>query len=306
MTTSLPLFLGSLLLLPLLAGLIPKVKAFLTGKKGPPLLIKYYTLIKLLAKGSVYSTSTTFVFRAAPVVVPAVYLTALLFLPLAGMPPVLSFSGDIILIFYLFALGRFFTICAALDTASPFEGMGTSREAFFSVLSEATVFMVLFLFCRLSSSLELAGFFTGSKAINLSRPEAGLLLLVVVAMFIVLLTENARVPVDDPATHLELTMIHEVMILDHSGPDLALLELGAWCKLYFYAVFVANILLPGQVSPAGLRIMAFLGSLLLIYAVIGVVESVTARYKMPMVPKFILTSFAFAFFAAILTLEWAR
>ena len=306
MTNSLALLFGSLLLLPILAAFIAKVKAFLTGKKGPPLLIKYYTLFKLLAKGSVYSTSTTFVFRAAPVVVPAVYLTALLFLPLAGMPPLLSFSGDIILIFYLFALGRFFTIAAALDTASPFEGMGTSREAFFSVLSEATMFVVLFLFCRLSGSLQLAGFFSGDKAINLARPEAGLLLLVVAALFIVLLTENARVPVDDPNTHLELTMIHEVMILDHSGPDFALLELGAWTKLFFYAAFIANILLPGQASTPGLRIPIFLAALVLVYGAVGVVESVTARYKMPMVPKFILTSFAFAFFAAILTLEWAR
>jgi len=303
---SLALVVGSLLLLPLLSGFISKVKAFLTGSKGPPWGIKYYTFRKLLAKGSVYSSSTTFVFRAAPVVVPTVYLLALLFLPLAGMPPVLSFYGDVILLFYLFALGRFFTIAAALDTASPFEGMGSSREAFFAVLSEPAIFVVLFLFCRLSSSLRLADFFTGPTAVNLARPEAGLLLLVVVALFMVLLAENARVPVDDPATHLELTMIHEVMILDHSGPDLALLELGAWCKLYFFAAFIANILLPGQLGNPWARVGLFSAAILIIYAMIGVTESITARYKMPLIPKFILTSFAFAFFAAILTLEQIR
>jgi formate hydrogenlyase subunit 4 len=303
---SLALVAGSLLLLPLLAAFIPKVKAFLTGKKGPPWGIKYYTFFKLLAKGSVYSTSTTFVFRAAPVVVPTVYLLALLFLPLAGRPPLLSFYGDVVLLFYLFALARFFTITAALDTASPFEGMGSSREAFFAILSEATIFVVLFLFCRLSGSLRLADFFTGPQAVTLARPEAGLLLLVVAALFMVLLTENSRVPVDDPTTHLELTMIHEVMILDHSGPDLALLELGAWCKLYFFAAIIADILVPARLGNAWTQAGLFAAAMVVIYAMVGVTESITARYKMPLVPKFILTSFAFAFFAAILTLDMVR
>ena len=241
---SILLFIISLILIPFFPGLIKKVKAYLTGKKGPPLLIKYYTLAKLCFKGSVYSTSTTFIFRLMPVVAVAAPLTALVFLPLAGMPPLFSFQGDIILVLYLFGLARFFAICAALDTASPFEGMGASREAFFSTLSEATVFLVLILFFRLNDSLSLSGYFTGDDAINLWSPNGGLLLLVVAAIFMVLLAENARVPVDDPATHLELTMIHEVMILDHSGPDLALIEFGASTKLFFYAAVIANLITP--------------------------------------------------------------
>jgi len=296
----------SLLLLPVLAAFIKKVKALLTGKKGPPLLIKYFTLAKLFAKGSVYSTSTTFVFRFMPVITLTVALTVLLFLPLAGSPSLLSFRGDVILIFYLLGLARFFTICAALDTASPFEGMGASREAFFAIFSEATLFMVLILFFRISGSLSLSGYFSGENAINVWRPEGGLLLLVVAALFMVLLTENARVPVDDPATHLELTMIHEVMILDHSGPDLALIEFGSWAKLYFYAALIANILTPVIEGRPWITALFFLLIITFIYFAIGVMESITARYKMNLVPKFILTSFAFAFFATILTMELSR
>ncbi|MBN2428766.1 MAG: NADH-quinone oxidoreductase subunit H [Deltaproteobacteria bacterium] len=296
----------SLLIIPVLAAFIKKVKALLTGKQGPPLLIKYYTLVKLFAKGSVYSTSTTFIFRFMPVVALAAPLMALLFLPLAGAPALLSFAGDAILIFYLLGLARFFTVCAALDTASPFEGMGASREAFFSVLSEATLFMVLVLFYRINGSLSFSSYFQGNNPINLWSAEGTLLLLVVAALFMVLLAENARVPVDDPATHLELTMIHEVMILDHSGPDLALIELGAWTKLYFYAAFIANIMTPIYPGKPWATALVFLLIIVFIYFAVGLVESITARSKMNLVPKFILTSFSFAFFATILTMELTR
>ncbi len=300
------LLLISIFLIPVLTAFIKKVKALLTGKQGPPLLIKYYTLTKLFAKGSVYSTSTTFIFRFMPVISLAVPLTALLFLPFAGSAPLLTFQGDVILVLYLFGLSRFFTVCAALDTASPFEGMGASREVFFSVLSEATIFIVLILFFRLNGSLSLSGYFTGENAINLWRPEGGLLLLIVAAIFMVLLAENSRVPVDDPATHLELTMIHEVMILDHSGPDLALIELGAWSKLFFYAALIGNILTPTIEGRPWLNSLAFFFVITFIYFAVGVAESITARYKMNLVPKFILTSFSFAFFATILTMELSR
>ena len=297
----------SLLIIPVLAAFIKKVKALLTGKQGPPLLIKYYTLVKLLAKGSVYSTSTTFIFRFMPVVTLAAPLMALFFLPLAGAPALLSFAGDAILIFYLLGLARFFTICAALDTASPFEGMGASREAFFSVLSEATLFMVLVLFYRINGALSFTSYFRGETMPSIFGVQKGtLLLLVVAALFMVLLTENARVPVDDPGTHLELTMIHEVMILDHSGPDLALIEFGSWTKLYFYSALIANILTPVTAGKPWTTALLFLLIIVLIYFAVGVVESITARYKMNLVPKFILTSFSFAFFATILTMELSR
>lgn len=296
-------FVVALVAAPLLPAVILTIKALFAGKKGPPLLIKYFILAKLLRKGSVYSTSTSFVFRLGPVVSLATAVMALLFFPLAGMPPVLSFHGDIVVLLYLLGLGRFFTIAAALDTGSPFEGMGAAREAFFATLAEASVFVILILFYRLNGSLSLAGYFTGAQAISMAGPQGALLILAAIALFMILLVENCRVPVDDPATHLELTMIHEVMILDHSGPDLALIELGAFYKLFFYASFIACLLKPAIVPNPELGVAMFSGLLLLVYAAVGIMESITARLKMELVPKFILTSFALGFFAIILTME---
>lgn len=293
----------ALLLAPLFPGIILKVKALIAGKKGPPLLIKYFTLAKLLRKGSVYSTSTSFVFRLGPTVSCAAAVMALLFFPFGGLPPLFTFHGDVIVLFYILGLGRFCTIAAALDTASPFEGMGAAREAFFATLAEAAIFVVLILFFRMNGSLSLAGSFSGSRPISISGPQGALLLLVIVALFMILLTENSRVPVDDPATHLELTMIHEVMILDHSGPDLALIELGAFYKLFFYAALVTCLIKPPNPVGPVVATLFFYGLLTLVYVAIGIIESITARLKMPLVPKYILTAFALVFFAIILTME---
>ena len=292
----------ALLIPPLFPGIILKVKAFFAGKQGPPLLIKYYTLFKLLRKGSVYSTSTSFVFKLGPIVSFASAFIVLLFFPFAGNQSLLSFHGDVIVLFYLMGIGRFFTVVAALDTASPFEGMGAAREVFFSTLAELTIFTVLILFYRLNGSLSFTEYFIGDNPISLLNASGALLLLVIVAMFMVLLTENSRVPVDDPATHLELTMIHEVMILDHSGPDLALIELGAFYKLFFYSAFIAHLVYPFSLAGGLLNSLIFYGILAVIYGAVGVTESIMARFKMDLVAKFILTSFALVFFAAILTM----
>ena len=299
-----PLALGiALLLAPVLPGVILKVKALFAGKTGPPLLIRWYTLIKLLRKGSVYSDSTGFVFRLGPVAGCATALLALLFFPFAGLPPLLSFNGDIIVVLYALGLGRFCTVLAALDTASPFEGMGAAREVFFASLAEIGLFVTLILLHRMGGGLSLAGWFAGPQAISLAGPQGALLLLVIVALFLLLLAENSRVPVDDPATHLERTMIHEVMILDHSGPDLALIEFGAHCRLLFSACLVASLLRPTLAAGPLANGLVFVGLLVLVYAAVGVTESITARLRMNLVPKFILTSFALVFFAIILTME---
>ena len=291
----------ALLAAPLFPGLILKVKAFFAGKKGPPLFMKYYTLAKLFRKGSVYSTSSSFVFKMGPTVSFTAAVMTLLFFPLAGMRPVFSFHGDVIVLFYIMGVGRFFTILAALDTASPFEGMGAAREAFFSMLAEATIFMVLILFYRMNGSLSFTDYFQGENPISLLSPNGSLLLLVIVSMFMILLTENSRVPVDDPATHLELTMIHEVMILDHSGPDLALIELGAVYKLLFYSAFIAHLLIPVKLLGPVSYGLVYVVTIAVIYMAIGLIESIMARFKMNLVPKYILTSFALVSFAAILT-----
>ncbi|MBU1566954.1 MAG: NADH-quinone oxidoreductase subunit H [Proteobacteria bacterium] len=296
----------ALLLAPLFPGIILKVKAFFAGKQGPPLLIKYYTLLKLLRKGSVYSTSTTFVFKLGPLVSCTGALMMLLFFPLGGIAPIFSFHGDVIVLFYILGLGRFFTIAAALDTASPFEGMGAAREAFFGTLAEASIFAILILFYRMTGALSFADYFVGARSISMAGTAGALLILVIVSLFMVLLTENSRVPVDDPATHLELTMIHEVMILDHSGPDLALIELGSFYKLFFYSAFIFLIICPLNAAWGLLNVPLFFGGVGFVYAAIGLVESGMARFKMNLVPKFVLTSLILVFFAAILTMEFVK
>ncbi len=306
MIKSIIFWLLAMLLAPFFSAVILKVKAFFGGKKGPPLLINYYTLIKLFKKGSVYSTSTTFIFKMGPMVSLCSAVTVLLFLPIAGQAPVFSFNGDVIFILYLMGLGRFFTIAAAMDTASPFEGMGAAREAYFPIICEATMFTILVLFYKLTGELSLAGYFSGSQPAELWHAAGAPLLFVIMAFFIILLTENSRVPVDDPATHLELTMIHEVMVLDHSGPDLGLIELGSFIKLFFFSTFVARLICPFDMGNPILNTAMFGVALLLVYVAAGITESVMARYRMDRVPQFVLTSFALAFFATVITLEFVK
>jgi formate hydrogenlyase subunit 4 len=306
MIESVLLWICALAAAPLFAGIIFKVKAFFGGRRGAPLLINYHTLIKLLKKGSVYSTSTTAIFKLGPLVSLAAAATVLLFLPIAGHAPVLSFNGDMIFILYLMGLARFFTIAAAMDTASPFEGMGAAREAFFPIICEASLFMILILFYRLTGELKAAAYFAGARPAGLWHAAGSPMLFVVIALFIVLLTENARAPVDDPTTHLELTMIHEVMVLDHSGPDLAFIEMGSYFKLFFYAAMIACLILPGEPGQGLARIAMFVVGLAIVYAAIGLMESIMARYRMERVPKFVLTAFALAFFATVITLEFLR
>ena len=306
MIESIILWLLAILTAPFFSAVILKIKAFFGGKKGPPLLINYYTLMKLLKKGSVYSTSTTFLFKMGPIMSLGTALTALMFLPVAGQKPLLSFNGDVIFVLYLLGLGRFFTISAALDTASPFEGMGAAREAYFPIICEATLFMILILFYLLTGNLQFSAFFMQGQSQALWQHAESPLLFVVFAFFIILLTENSRVPVDDPATHLELTMIHEVMVLDHSGPDFSLIELGSFCKLFFYASIIAILMTPFDLGHPVLNLGLYFTALLVVYIAVGVTESVMARYRMDRVPKFVLTSFALAFFATIISMEFIR
>lgn len=306
MIESILLWVFALLAAPLFAGVIFKVKAFFGGRKGSPLLINYYTLLKLFRKGSVYSTSTTFIFRLGPVVSLAAAATALFFLPIAGHAPILSFNGDVIFVLYLLGLARFFTIAAAMDTASPFEGMGAAREAYFPIICEASMFMILILFYRLTGDLTLGAYFSGAQPLGFWQTAGATVLFIVIAFFIILLTENARVPVDDPATHLELTMIHEVMVLDHSGPDFALIEMGGFLKMFFYAAIIARLILPFELGHPLANLALFCLGLLIVYTAVGIMESVMARYRMDRVPKFVLTSFALAFFATVITLEFLK
>ena len=284
-----------LLLPPLLPGVINKTKAAFAGRVGPPYLQPYYDLIKLWRKGSVFSTTTTWVFKAGPVAGVTTAALAAMLVPVAGHAP-LSFEGDAILFAYLFALGRFFTVAAALDTGSAFEGMGGAREATFSSLAEPALFFGLLVLGRISRSLSLEPML----AAGWPPRAAASLVLVVAALFIVLLAENSRIPFDDPNTHLELTMIHEVMVLDHGGPALGLIHYGASVKLFVFGAVLARLVVPvtGLGLWSGLAVTA--ASLVALAMVIGVVESTMARLRLTHVPAFLIAAVLLSSFGVVL------
>lgn len=276
-----------LLFPPLLLGVINKVKAFFAGRRGPPLLQVYFDLWRLLHKGAVYSRTTTWVFRAGPMIGLSAALLAGLLVPLTGMESPLGFAGDIIAFAYLFGLGRFFTMAAALDTGSSFEGMGASREAAFSALAEPALFFALIILCVPAEAL---GFAEALRTLPWNSWGAAhpVYLIAAAALFVVLLSENSRIPVDDPNTHLELTMVHEVMVLDHSGPDLAFIVYGGAVKLFVVGALLVHLLIPVPAVTAWKGGLLMIGGELLVAVLVGVVESLMARLRLLRVPQFLI------------------
>lgn len=288
---------------PLLLGVINKTKALFAGRAGPPLLQPYYDLVKLLQKGTVFSTTTTWVFRAGPVVGLVTAVLALLLIPLGGEQAPLSFPGDLVLVVYLFGLARFFTTAAALDTGSPFEGMGAAREVTFSCLAEPALLLGLLVLAQLSDSLELSRMLGASVAGHWASERGASLALVLVSWFIVLLVENCRVPFDDPNTHLELTMIHEVMVLDHSGPAFGLILYGAALKLFAFGALVVHLAVPVRSGLPWLDWPVFLAGTLGVAALVGVVESTMARLRLTHIPVLLVAACLLAAFGIILVLR---
>ncbi len=293
----------ALLLGPLLLGVINRTKAVCAGRRGPPILQVYWDLSKLLGKGAVYSRSTSWVFRAGPIAAMAATATAALLVPLGPCSAAIHFAGDLVLFAYLLGLARFLTVLAALDTGSSFEGMGASRDVFFSALAEPS--LLLGLVAAAKASVGSAGWFelTGlHQGISVGVwLDAGMILLfVVVALFLVLLAECSRIPIDDPNTHLELTMIHEVMVLDHGGPDLAYIVYGGALKLWLLAALVVSVAMP-RTSYAWLDLVAALGGVLLLAVAVGVVESSMARLRLLRVPQLLVGAAVLAVLALMLT-----
>lgn len=290
----------ALTLPPLLLGVIAKTKALFAGRVGPPVLQPYYDLIKLFQKGSVFSTTTTWVFRAGPVVALATAALAALLVPLVdASAPIPSFTGDMIVLAYLLGLGRFFTASAALDTGSAFEGMGAAREATFACLAEPALFLGLVVLAKLSGSLTLANMLGHSLASH--WPTAGAsLALVLLSWFIVLLAENSRIPFDDPNTHLELTMIHEVMVLDHSGPALGMILYGAALKLFVFSALIVRLAFPLATGYALFDWPLFVGATLLVAVAVGIVESTMARLRLTQVPVLLVSACLLSAFGVIL------
>lgn len=293
----------ALLLAPLLPGIINRTKAKFAGRQGQPLLQLYFDLGKLLRKGAVYSRTTTWVLRAGPLVGLAAALVALLVAPFAGLRSLASFPGDIVLLVYLLGLMRFFTVLAALDTGSAFAGMGASREVAFSALAEPALLIGLAALARRAGSFTLADGYGAVRLFDFG-PTGGLpLLLIGAAFFVVYLAENARIPFDDPTTHLELTMIHEAMILDHGGPDLAFIEYAAALKLWILGALVVGILLPLRSGSVAVDIAAGFAGMIALAVATGCVEATMARVRLVRIPQLLVAATVLSSLGFMLTLR---
>jgi formate hydrogenlyase subunit 4 len=288
-----------LLLPPLLLGVIGRTKAVVAGRRGASVLQPYFDLRKLFGKEVALSRTTTWIFVAAPAVALATTLLAGLLVPLGPHPSPVSFPGDFVLFAYLFALGRFFTAAAALDTGSPFEGMGAAREVGFAWLTEPALFFAFLALVRLSGSLRFDEMLRGTEG-GLWLENTAPALLIATGFVIVLLTECSRIPVDDPTTHLELTMIHEVMVLDHSGPLLALVEVAAALKLFILEAMLLHVLAPTAAIEGWPGFGLFLLGMLGLAVGIGVLESVMARLRLLHVPTFLIAAVLSCGFAFLL------
>ena len=268
----------------LMIGVIKKTKAFWAGRKGVSILQPIWDFIRLMNKDLVISKTTSWVFKAAPVISFSTILFAALLVPLADGRSIIVFPFAFIMFAYILGFGKFFSLLGALDTGSSFEGMGASREACFSTIVEPAFFIAMASIAALTQNYSFAAF----KGILHSAGIYGYLIiaLTAAALFLMLLIEGCRVPVDDPTTHLELTMIHEVMILDNTGPDLGLITWGAAIKMFLFEALIANLIIPMGWAPL-YSIIAFLVIVFLLSVLIGTIESSIARFRMTHVFEFI-------------------
>lgn len=294
---------------PFLLGVVNRTKAFFGGRDGNPFFQPYYDLARLLRKGAVYSVATSWVFRAGPMVGLTCLLLCMGIVPFAHNRGIVSFAGDFVLLVYLLGLARLATVLAALDTGSAFEGMGANREVLFSALAEPAFLLGLAAVAR--ETLYRPGNLGFLKewaladlcvrtSVDWWSHSGGLLALVLVSWFIVLACENSRIPVDDPTTHLELTMIHEVMVLDHSGPDYAFILYGQALKMWIFASLLVGTLLPFNTAYAGLNTVVNLAACVGVCVATGVLESCIARLKTPRVPQLLVAASALSVLAFIL------
>lgn len=277
-----------LLLAPLVSGLIKKCKALLQNRRGPHLLQVYCDILKLLRKDCIFSSLSTWVFRLSPFIYFATIAGAAAILPLGGQPV----PGDLFLLAYLFAAGQFWLALAALDTASAFSGMGASREMFFAALLEPVLLLALLTVALPAQSPVFAAWFPASPpSLNISH------LLAAASFYIVLLAETGRIPFDNPDTHLELTMVHEGMILDHSGRGLGLIHLAVALRQLIFFLLFALFFLPGRWFDLW---WLDLGAKVFCTAIaVAVTETSTNKVRLFMIPKFLATAAFFALLALI-------
>ena len=269
-----------------LVGVVNRTKALWAGRKGPGLLQSAWDLQRLMYKRPVRSTVASPWFQWGPVVVLAATLVAALVAPMLGAFAPLEFANDFILFAYVLGLGRIVLTLSALDVGSSFEGMGAAREVSFTVFIEPALFLLVGAASLLGEHHSLAGLMGD---LHRSVRFSWIALPAVLVLLILLQVEAARIPVDDPSTHLELTMVHEVMLLDHSGPDLALMQYAAALKMTLYAGLIAAVLNPlDPLTDPVAAVLFSLVAMLLVAVLVGCVESLVARLRMRWVPAYLL------------------
>ena len=288
-----------LLISPLFISLIKIVKAFMQRRRGPPLLQTYYSLSKLLRKENIYSTNTSVIMRVTPYVNIVYILTASLFVPFVFIPPALVGIGNIIVFLYLLVCAKFFMALGGLDAGSTFGGMGSSREMNFSAIVEPVVISTLAALALVMKSSNFHEMFaTALKSTVFVNPAT---LLIAPSLFIILIVETSRVPVDNPETHLELTMIHETMLLEYSGPNLALMETSHAVKQTLLMGILINTLIPwGLTTAPSLTSIPFaIGMFILkgavLAVIVGVAESMVAKARLFRLPSLFMLAFFFSF-----------
>lgn len=279
-------------------GIVVRTKSIASGRKGPGLFQPMKDVIRLWKKGAVYSNTTSFIFQIAPSIYFASIIMAILVIPFGQYKGIVSFDGDFVFFAYVLALGKFFSIIGALDTGSSFEGMGASREALYSMLAEPAFFILMGSFALYTGHTSFHEIFVSlhfGSYISYGLGTLATFVLVMIAMI-----ENSRMPVDDPKTHLELTMVHEVMILDNSGFDLGLILYGTNLKFAMYGALIANFF-TGSFS-IGVSILIFLAVQFFFAVAVGILESFSARYRMGNNAQFIftLTSISILIFFGVL------
>ena len=287
---------------PLFISLIKKVKAYAQKRKGPPLLQTYYNLAKLMKKETIYSENSSWIMRVTPLVNIAALLVASLFVPLLVIPQPTDLLGNVILFLYLLALAKFFMALSGLDAGSTFGGMGSSREMAISALIEPVIIVVFAAIAFAFKTVNIPDMFRG--ALTSSALVDPVLILISISIFIVIIVESSRVPVDNPETHLELTMIHEAMILEQSGKNLAMMELSNAMKQLLLMGILINILFPWGLTTEFtatsilISVGAFLIKAVIVAVIIGLFESSCAKSRLFRLPGL----FGLALFLSIVTL----
>jgi formate hydrogenlyase subunit 4 len=271
---------------PLFAGMVNKQKAILTGRVGAPILQPYYELQRLFKKETIIAASSSFISRVSPVINLVTLIIAAAMLPVGFWKPLISFNGDIILFAYILGLARFFQILSAMDIGSSFEGMGAVREATFALFAEPIFFFTIGSISFISGLTSLYDIYNSIELTNISYEV--FIVICSISVFMLAVTECSRMPVDDPNTHLELTMIHEVMILDNSGIDLFLYQYSSYLKLFIYTILEISFFYPFSNRSYFLGILIFITGSIALSFTLGIVETITSRYKMKNVPLYLL------------------